>query len=233
MTFSNREELRNALEDFKASGKKIYSYFVSASQSNYYLLSVSDKIYMYPEGDLELQGLGAELMFFKGILDKLGVKMQAIRHGKFKSAVEPFTQEQASEENLEQMDKFLTRLDDHFKASISSGRNMSVEELNSLMNTIPFYTGKSALENKLVDELIIENKLEKAVRKDLENKPSIINSKQYFTFKEESPQWEAVFDRKIAIVYATGSIMTGKSSGGGFLSGDRMGSDTTVELIRK
>lgn len=233
MTFSNREELRNALQDFKASGKKIYSYFVSASQSSYYLLSVSDKIYMYPEGDLELQGLGAELMFFKGILDKLGVKMQAIRHGKFKSAVEPFTQEQASEENLEQMDKFLTRLDDHFKASISSGRNMSVEELNSLMNTIPFYTGKSALENKLVDELIIENKLEKAVRKDLENKPSIINSKQYFTFKEESPQWEAVFDRKIAIVYATGSIMTGKSSGGGFLSGDKMGSDTTVELIRK
>ncbi len=233
MTFSNREELRNALEDFKSSGKKIYSYFVSASQSNYYLLSVSDKIYMYPEGDLELQGLGSELIFFKGILDKLGVKMQAIRHGKFKSAVEPFTQEQASEENLEQMDKFLTRLDDHFKASISSGRNMSVEELNKLMNTIPFYTGKSALENKLVDELIIENKLEKAVRKEFENKPKIVNSKQYFAFSEESEEWKAVFDRKIAIVYATGSIMTGKSSGGGFLSGDRMGSDTTVELIRK
>jgi len=233
MTFSNREEFRNALEDFKTSGKKIYSYFVSASQSNYYLLSVSDKIYMYPEGDLELQGLGAELMFFKGILDKIGVKMQAIRHGKFKSAVEPFTQEQASWENLEQMNKFLTRLDDHFKASISSGRKMSVGGLNNLMNTIPYYTGKSALENKLVDELIIENKLEKAVRKELNNKPKIVNSKQYFTFSEESEQWEAVFDRKIAIVYATGSIMTGKSSGGGFLSGDRMGSNTTVKLIRK
>lgn len=233
MTFSNREELRNALQDFKASGKKIYSYFVSASQSSYYLLSVSDKIYMYPEGDLELQGLGAELMFFKGILDKLGVKMQAIRHGKFKSAVEPFTQEYASEANLEQMDTFLTRLDDHFKASIASGRNMTVDDLNGLMNTIPYYTGKSALDNKLVDELIIENKLKKAVRKELNDKPRIVSSKEYFTFKEESPQWDGVFDRQIAIVYATGSIMTGKSSGGGLLSGDRMGSDTTVELIRK
>ncbi len=233
MSFSNREEVRNALEDLRASGKKIYSYFVSASQSNYYLISVSDMIYMYPEGDLSLEGLGAELMFFKGILDKLGVKMQAIRHGKFKSAVEPFTQEQASEENLEQTEKFLTRLDDLFKISIASGRNMSVEELNSLMDRIPYFTGKSALDNRLVDELMIEDRLEKAVKKAEGGKISIVSSKQYFALKEESPRWEAIMDKKVAIVYATGSIMTGKSSGDGFLSGEVMGSDTTVELIRK
>ena len=233
MTFACREELRNALEDFRQSGKKIYSYFVSASQSNYYLLSVSDKIYMYPEGDLALEGLGVELMFFKNVLDKLGIKIQAIRHGKFKSAVEPFIQDHASAENLEQMDKFISRLDDHLKASISSGRKMTVEELNGLMNRIPYFTGKSALENKLVDELIIEDKLEKAVRKSENDKVRIVNSKQYFAFSEENPQWSAIFDKQIAIVYATGSINTGKSSGGSFFSADIMGSDTTADLIRK
>jgi protease IV len=233
MTFSSREELRNALEDFKASGKKIYSYFVSASQSGYYLLSVSDKIYMYPEGDLSLEGLGVELMFFKNILDKLGVKMQAIRHGKFKSAVEPFTQDHASEENLEQMDTFISRLDDLLKSSISSGRNMTAEELNGIMDKIPYHTGKSALENKLVDELIIENKLGKAVIKEAGIKRGIIKSRQYLAFRDENRQWDGIFDKKVAVVYATGSIMTGKSSGGGFFSGDVMGSDTTVELIRK
>lgn len=233
MTFASREELRNALDDFKQSGKKIYSYFVSASQSSYYLLSVSDKIYMYPEGDLALEGLGVELMFFKNVLDKLGIKMQAIRHGKFKSAVEPFIQDHASAENIEQMDKFITRLDDHLKASISSGRKMTVAELNDLMNRIPYYTGKSALENKLVDELIIEDKLVKAVRKSEDNKARIVKSKQYFAFKEENPQWSSIMDKQIAIVYATGSIMSGKSSGGSFFSADIMGSDTTADLIRK
>ncbi|MBU4485777.1 MAG: signal peptide peptidase SppA, partial [Candidatus Delongbacteria bacterium] len=233
MTFASREELRNALGDFKQSGKKIYSYFVSASQSNYYLLSVSDKIYMYPEGDLSLEGLGAELMFFKGILDKLGVKMQVIRHGKYKSAAEPFIQDHASPENIEQVDKFLSRLDDHLKASISSGRKMTSEELNDLMNRIPYYTGKSALENKLVDELIIEDKLEKAIIKEEKDKIKIRKDTQYFAFKDQQSKWDAIFDGKIAIVYATGSIMTGKSSGGSFFSADIMGSDTTVELIRK
>jgi len=233
MTFASREELRNALVDFRQSGKKIYSYFVSASQSNYYLLSVSDKIYMYPEGDLALEGLGVELMFFKNVLDKLGIKMQAIRHGKFKSAVEPFIQDHASEANLEQMDKFISRLDDHLKASISSGRKMTVDELNGLMNRIPYFTGKSALENKLVDELIIEDKLVKAVRKAEDNKIRIVKSKQYFAFSEENPQWSAIMDKQIAIVYATGSIMTGKSSGGSFFSADIMGSETTADLIRK
>jgi len=174
-----------------------------------------------------------ELMFFKNILDKLGVKMQAIRHGKFKSAVEPFMQDHASPENLEQMDKFITRIDDHLKATVSSGRNITVDQLNDLMNRIPYYTGKSALENKLVDELIIEDKLEKAVLKVENDKPKIVKSHQYFAFKEENPQWSAIFDKKVAIVYATGSIMTGKSSGGGFFSGDVMGSETTAELIRK
>lgn len=233
MTFAQREELRNALKDFKTSGKRIYSYFVSASQSNYYLLSVSDKIYMYPEGDLSLQGLGLELMFFKDILDKLGVKMQAIRHGKFKSAVEPYIQNEASEENLEQLDTFLTRLDVLLKEAVAEGRKLTRDELENIMNTIPYHTGKSAAENKLVDELLIENDLKKAIKKEESSRVTILKDKQYFALKEQASQWPSILDKQIAVVYATGSIVTGKSSGGGFISSNTMGSETTAEMIRK
>ena len=233
MSFAQREELRNALKDFKTSGKRIYSYFVSASQSNYYLLSVSDKIYMYPEGDLSLQGLGLELMFFKDILDKLGVKMQAIRHGKFKSAVEPFIQNEASEENIEQLDTFLTRLDVLLKEAVAEGRKISPEELEKIMNTIPYHTGKSAVENKLVDELLIENDLVKTIKKEESSRIMILKDKQYFAMKEQASQWPSVLDKQIAVVYATGSIVTGKSSGGGLFSGNTMGSETTAEMIRR
>lgn len=233
MSFAQREELRNALKDFKTSGKRIYSYFVSASQSNYYLISVSDKIYMYPEGDLSLQGLGLELMFFKDILDKLGVKMQAIRHGKFKSAVEPFIQNEASEENIEQLDTFLTRLDVLLKEAVTEGRKIAPEELENIMNTIPYHTGKSAVENKLVDELLIENDLVKTIKKQESARVRILKDKQYFALKEQASQWPSVLDKQIAVVYATGSIVTGKSSGGGLFSGNTMGSETTAEMIRR
>lgn len=233
MSFAQREELRNALKDFRTSGKRIYSYFVSASQSNYYLLSVSDKIYMYPEGDLSLQGLGLELMFFKDILDKLGVKMQAIRHGKFKSAVEPFIQNEASEENLEQLDTFLTRLDVLLKEAVAEGRNITLTELENIMNTIPYHTGKSAVENKLVDGLVIENDLEKTIKKEESARVRIFQEKQYFASREQSTQWPSLLDKQIAVVYATGSIVTGKSSGGGFISSNTMGSETTAEMIRR
>ncbi|MFO7810843.1 MAG: signal peptide peptidase SppA [Candidatus Delongbacteria bacterium] len=233
MSFAQREELRNVLKDFKDSGKRIYSYFVSASQSNYYLISVSDKIYMYPEGDLSLQGLGLELMFFKDIMDKLGVKMQAIRHGKFKSAVEPFIQNEASEENLEQLDTFLTRLDVLLKEAVTEGRKLTPDELETIMNTIPYHTGKSAVENKLVDELLIENDLVKTIKKQESARVRTLKGRQYFALKDQAVQWPSVLDKQIAVVYATGSIVTGKSSGGGFISSNKMGSETTAGMIRR
>jgi protease-4 len=188
---------------------------------------------MYPEGDLSLQGLGLELMFFKDILDKLGVKMQAIRHGKFKSAVEPFIQNEASEENIEQLDTFLTRLDVLLKEAVTEGRKIAPEELENIMNTIPYHTGKSAVENKLADELLIENDLVKTIKKQESARVRILKDKQYFALKEQASQWPSVLDKQIAVVYATGSIVTGKSSGGGLFSGNTMGSETTAEMIRR
>ena len=101
--FSQIEEIRNKLLEFKESGKFIYSYADSYNQSAYYLASVSDKIALNPEGIIELKGLSIGVMFYKGLMDKLGIEAQIIRHGKFKGAVEPFMYNQMSNENREQI----------------------------------------------------------------------------------------------------------------------------------
>ena len=101
------EEIRNAFLDYKKSGKFIYAYSESYTQGAYYLASVADKIYLYPEGDVDFRGLHADLMFFKGTLEKLEIQPEIIRHGKFKSAVEPFMYDKMSDENREQTSTFI------------------------------------------------------------------------------------------------------------------------------
>ena len=234
MSFTQREEFRTALENFKAKNKKIYSYFITASQSDYYIMSMSDRIYMYPEGSLELQGLGIELMFLKGILDKAGIKMQTVRHGTYKSAVEMFSMEEASPENIEQLERVLSMLDTVLKKALSEGRKISVGKLNEIMNSIPYHTGRSALEHGLVDGLVYENDLNKTVEDEYgSSNVRFISLKDHFSNRIRSSVWESATDKKIAIVYATGNIVTGKSSGGGLLPSDNMGSETTAAMIRR
>ncbi|MCK4980294.1 MAG: S49 family peptidase, partial [Candidatus Delongbacteria bacterium] len=233
MTFAQREELRIALKEFKNKGKKIVTYFINSSQLNYFLASVSDKVYMYPEGNLNLAGIGMELMFFKNTLDKLGIKVQVVRHGKFKGAVEPFMLDQASPENIEQWDRYLTILDDYLKKSISEGRNISVEKLNEIMDTVPYHTAASAKKLNLIDDFFPENKLNDKVKEVMGEKIRVIPSKNHLFTTNENDIWKTINQKQIAIVYATGSIASGKSSSGGFLSGAVMGSETTVKLIRK
>ncbi|NOR46183.1 MAG: signal peptide peptidase SppA [Candidatus Delongbacteria bacterium] len=233
MTFAQREELRIALKDFKDKGKKIITYFISSTQNNYYLASVSDKIFMYPEGEIELAGIGIEMMFFKNILDKLGIKVQIVRHGKFKGAVEPFMLDQASPENVEQFDRFLTILDDHLKKCISEGRNITVDKLNEIFDTVPYHTAASAKKLNLIDDFFPENKLKDKVKEVMGNKVRMISSKNHLFAVNKNDIWKTINQKQIAIVYATGSIKSGKSSSGGFLSGPVMGSETTAELIRK
>ena len=232
MTFAQREELRIALKEFQNKGKKIITYFISSTQSNYFLASVSDKIFMYPEGDIQLSGIGTEMMFFKNVLDKLGIKAQIIRHGKFKGAVEPFMLDQASKENVEQLDRYLTILDNYLKKSISEGRNISVEKLNEIFDTVPYHTAASAKKFNLIDDFFPENKLQDKVKEIMGKKIKVIPSKNHLIAANKDDIWKSIGQDKIAIVYATGSIKSGKSSSGGFLSGAVMGSETTAQLIR-
>ena len=220
--FSQIEEIRNKLLDFKESGKIIYSYADSYSQSAYYLASVSDKIALNPEGIIELKGLSAEIMFYKGLMDKLGIEAQIIRHGKFKGAVEPFMYNQMSNENREQIEKLLNSISDYMIDGIATEREgITSEEIHKMINNMYLSSARKCLESGIIDKIAYQDQ----IFSDLEDKSEHeITLTDYMKVKNPKT---SVSDNKIAIVYATGEINTGKGSY------NTIGSETTAEAIRE
>ena len=220
--FSQIEEIRNKLFDFKESGKFIYSYADSYSQSAYYLASVSDKIALNPEGIIELKGLSAEIMFYKGLMDKLGIEAQIIRHGKFKGAVEPFMYNQMSNENREQIEKLLNSISDYMIDGIATEREgVTSEEIHKMINNMYLSSARKCLESGIIDKIAYQDQ----ILSDLEDKSEHeITLTDYMKVKNPKT---SVSDNKIAIIYATGEINTGKGSY------NTIGSETTVEAIRE
>jgi len=220
--FSQIEEIRNKLLDFKESGKFIYSYADSYSQSAYYLASVSDKIALNPEGIIELKGLSAEIMFYKGLMDKLGIEAQIIRHGKFKGAVEPFMYNQMSNENREQIEKLLNSISDYMVDGIATEREgITSEEIHKMINNMYLSSPRKCLEGGIIDKIAYQDQ----ILSDLEDKSEHeITLTDYMKVKNPKT---SVSDNKIAIIYATGEINTGKGSY------NTIGSETTVEAIRE
>ena len=220
--FSQIEEIRNKLFDFKESGKFIYSYADSYSQSAYYLASVSDKIALNPEGIIELKGLSAEIMFYKGLMDKLGIEAQIIRHGKFKGAVEPFMYNQMSNENREQIEKLLNSISDYMIDGIATEREgITSEEIHKMINNMYLSSARKCLESGIIDKIAYQDQ----ILSDLEDKSEHeITLTDYMKVKNPKT---SVSDNKIAIIYATGEINTGKGSY------NTIGSETTVEAIRE
>lgn len=220
--FSQIEEIRNKLLDFKESGKFIYSYTDSYSQSAYYLASVSDKIALNPEGIIELKGLSAEIMFYKGLMDKLGIEAQIIRHGKFKGAVEPFMYNQMSNENREQIEKLLNSISDYMIDGIATEREgVTSEEIHKMINNMYLSSARKCLESGIIDKIAYQDQ----ILSDLEDKSEHeITLTDYMKVKNPKT---SVSDNKIAIIYATGEINTGKGSY------NTIGSETTVDAIRE
>ena len=220
--FSQIEEIRNKLLDFKESGKFIYSYADSYNQSAYYLASVSDKIALNPEGIIELKGLSAEIMFYKGLMDKLGIEAQIIRHGKFKGAVEPFMYNQMSNENREQIEKLLNSISDYMIDGIATEREgITSEEIHKMINNMYLSSARKCLESGIIDKIAYQDQ----ILSDLEDKSEHeITLTDYMKVKNSKT---SVSDNKIAIIYATGEINTGKGSY------NTIGSETTVEAIRE
>jgi len=220
--FSQIEEIRNKLLDFKESGKFIYSYADSYSQSAYYLASVSDKIALNPEGIIELKGLSAEIMFYKGLMDKLGIEAQIIRHGKFKGAVEPFMYNQMSNENREQIEKLLNSISDYMVDGIATEREgITSEEIHKMINNMYLSSPRKCLEGGIIDKIAYQDQ----ILSDLEDKSEHeITLTDYMKVKNPKT---SVSDNKIAIIYATGEINTGKGSY------NTIGSETTIEAIRE
>lgn len=210
---AQRKALRDALEDFKKSGKFVMAYANSYSQKEYYLNSVANSIYLNPVGDFDFKGLSAELMFFKDLQEKTGVKMEIIRHGKYKSAVEPFLENEMSDANREQTLALLNSVWSSVIADISKSRNISTAKLNEIANGLLARTPEMAKAEKLVDVVAYEDVYHDAIRKLLKaakdedyNKVSILDYAEKVATTSENIDT----NNKIAIIYAQGEIMSGE-----------------------
>jgi len=210
---AQRKALRDALEDFKKSGKFVMAYANSYSQKEYYLNSVANTIYLNPVGDLDFKGLAAEIMFFKDFQDKTGVKMEVIRHGKYKSAVEPFLDNKMSDANREQISALLNSVWSSITADISKSRNVSVAKLNEIANGLLARTPEMAKAEKLVDIVAYEDVYHDAIRKALKvEKDKDYNKISILDYTRKLLATSTNFDTKdkIAIIFAQGEIMSGE-----------------------
>jgi protease IV len=209
------EELRNSLLDFKTSGKFIIAYSDYYSQGGYYLSSIADKIYVNPMGGVEFKGLSAELVFIKGTLEKLGVEPQIIRHGKFKSAIEPLINDKMSESNRLQTRTYIGALWNKILEGVSKSRNISVADLQTIANGLLLTDAKAALDKKFVDGVKYKDEvldmLKEKTGSESINKINFINLNNYVKVNRPS-----VGDRnkKVAVIFAEGSIVDGKGSDG-------------------
>lgn len=224
--FATTEELRNGLKDFKKSGKFIYTYAENYSQKEYYLASVSTKIFLNPQGNIDWKGLGMSLMFFKHSFEKLEIEMQVFRHGKFKSAVEPFLLDKMSQANRYQSETFLNSIWNTMLNSISEERKISLADLNKMADNLELQFPEDAL-GKLVDGLAYEDEVVTELKKKVsaadDKKFKFIDFSKYDGDEKENSKSKA---DKIAVIYANGSISSGEGND------DEIGSDRLAKAIK-
>ena len=207
------DDIRNALIDFKKSGKFVYAYGNTVSQGAYYLGSVADKYYLNPAGLIELKGLSTEVTFFKNFAEKYGIGIQVIRHGKFKAAVEPFLRDEISPENKEQLSTLLNDIWANTSKKIADSRKISLPELNMITDSLYSYLPNLSLKYKLADQLIQKSEYDNIIRKKLNiDADKKINK---ISFAKYSESLESENDgKKIAVLYASGAIYNGKGYDG-------------------
>lgn len=216
------EELRTALKNFRDSGKAIVSYIESPTNAGYYLASVSDKIYMtkYDGGMNMFNGLSSQLIFLKDALDRLGVNVQLIRHGKYKSAGEMYIRNSSSKENMEQNEAMISSMWESLSTEIAQSRDITVDELNAMLNNLELNFPSDFLEKGLVDELLsreeLQQKLADLYVTDDYKKVNSISLADYAAIKDV-PNLKAT--NKVAVIYAEGNIVDGSDSEG--VAGDR------------
>lgn len=202
-------QLRGALNKFKESGKFVYAYADSYSQSSYFLSSVADSVFLNPNGDVGLQGYGTVIPFFKRMLDKVGVDFNVFYAGDFKSATEPFRREDMSPENRLQTKEFLTGMIKIMKSEVGKSRKINETTLDAIMTDLKGRNGKLALENKLVDALVYWDQFEDVVKKKakLEDKDKInyLSIEDYNVMAELTEKGS--YKNKIAVVYAEGDVL--------------------------
>lgn len=207
------KELREQLVDFKKSGKFIYAYANYFTQKEYYINSVADQVYVNPVGEVDFKGLHSELLFFKDFQDKTGVKFEVIRHGKYKSAVEPFLNQEMSPENREQMTALLNSVWNTIITDVAASRKLSIEQLNNIAENLSARTPEMALHQKLVDKVAYEDEYHAA----LKSKLKVAKDEEYkkiaivdYTEKNSINVDDLTKDDIVAVIYAQGEINGGE-----------------------
>ena len=212
MGWSHALTVRKSLQKFKDSGKFIYSYGDFFSQKGYYLASVSDSIFLNPMGNIELRGLGAEVLYYKELQEKYGFKMEVVRHGKYKSAVEPYLDDKMSEANRNQIMSLLNSIWDGIGNQIQLSRKISSENFNKVVDNLDATFPENALGNNIVDGIVsktqYKHKLKSVLGIKLDEK---LNNVSYLQIKNNS-NFKKGTRNQIAIIYAQGPIIYGEGN---------------------
>lgn len=223
------QAIRNKLIDFKESGKFIMAYSDFYLQDTYYLSSVADSIFVNPVGQIDFRGLSTEILYYKDLQEKSGVKMEVIRHGKYKSAVEPFLEDKMSIANREQISSFLNSIWYEMVGDIADSRNKSIDEVNAIADDLLARTPKLAIENNMIDDQLFNDEYEDklkvlaGVEKDKElNSVSIADYISTGKGKIKSSSTD-----KIAVIYAQGEIIYGKGTV------DVIGQESIIKALSK
>ncbi len=210
--YSQTKAIRDALLEFKKSDKFIVAYADVYTQKDYYLSSVADTIYMNPVGMMEFNGLSTERLYYKDFQEKSGIKMEVIRLGKYKSAVEPFLENEMSDNNREQIEVYLNGIWNEVKKEISDSRNIAVERLNTIADSLLSRTAPLAKSSKMIDKIAYydeyENGLRHAIHLEASKKIKTISIKDYATHTANQIR-KNTSSNKIAVIYAEGEIIYG------------------------
>ncbi|WP_456462991.1 signal peptide peptidase SppA [Lutibacter sp.] len=223
------QAVRDKLLEFKESGKFIFAYADFYNQKSYYLSSVADSIFVNPVGGIDFKGLSSEVLFYKDLQEKTGVKMEVIRHGKYKSAVEPFLYNEMSDNNREQITSFLKSIWNEMLVDISNDRNKTINELNNIADNLLARTPELAIENNIIDAAIYEDeyidKLKKVSEISTEDELNKISISDYISMGKGRILSTA--PNKIAVIYAQGEIIYGKGDE------DYIGQDLIIKALKK
>ena len=225
------EEIRDAVADFRASGKPVYAYMEFGLNKEYYIATACDKIFVPPPGELFITGLAADVMFFRGTLDKLGIYPDIYQIGKYKSAGDMFTQKKMTDAHREYVNSLLDDLFNRYVTAIAQARHKTPDEVRNLIDDAP-YSAAKAKEVGLIDETVYHDELDKQIKAQLGYKDSDqfapVRATDYREVRPESLGLNK--GEKIAVIYATGDIGSGRSENSP--SGDQsIGSDTLAKAV--
>jgi protease-4 len=225
------DELRGAIADFRASGKPLYAYIEVGTNKEYYIATAAERIYVSPSGDLFINGLAADVMFFRGSLDKLGVYPDVFQIGKYKNAPDQFTRKEMTKEHREVVNSLLDDLFNRFVNTVAETRNKSADDVRSLIDNAPL-SAKEAQSAGLIDGTNYRDEVENELKKRLGYKDEDeLRITKEGTYRQIAPESVGLNrGERIAVIYASGEIWPGKSENSA-MGGQSVGSETMVKAI--